>query len=199
MPKPPQPTIGLDALIPNKGNPRKITERAFAKLCASIRRDPTFMELRPIIIDEANVIIGGNQRYRACLELGKKVVPASWIRTAKLTEEQRRRFIVMDNAPDGVSGYWDFDALKEDWTLADLEEIGFLFADTVNQMKEWQGMPAFENEQFFKELLVRFMRQEDFEAFARLIEQQLGRKTKSIWYPEQNLDLNATGKVFTDE
>lgn len=110
----------------NENNPRKITDEAFDKLCESIKRDPMFMELRPIIVDKNNIVIGGNQRYRACMKLGKKEVPSSWIRmAADLTPEQRKRFIVMDNAPDGVAGYWDFDMLKTEWGLPDLSEMGF--------------------------------------------------------------------------
>ena len=30
---------------------------------------PQFMTLRPIVVDGENVILGGNQRYRACLAL----------------------------------------------------------------------------------------------------------------------------------
>ena len=119
-------TIKLNTLKPNDRNPRKISDDALAKLCESIQRDPQFMELRPIIVDEDNVILGGNQRYAACLKLGKKEVPASWVKTASgLTPEQRKRFVVVDNAPEGMAGEWDIDILAADWELPELGELGF--------------------------------------------------------------------------
>lgn len=57
--------VELSTLVANPRNPRKIAPAAFAKLCRSIQRDKRFMELRPIVVDDDRVIIGGNQRYRA--------------------------------------------------------------------------------------------------------------------------------------
>ena len=119
-------TIKLNTLKPNDRNPRKISADALAKLCESIERDHQFMELRPIVVDEGNVILGGNQRYAACLKLGKKEVPASWVKCAVgLTAEQRKRFILVDNAPEGMAGDWDLELLKIDWALPELTDLGF--------------------------------------------------------------------------
>jgi hypothetical protein len=119
-------TIKLNTLKPNDRNPRKISDAALAKLCESIQRDPQFMELRPIVVDEDNVILGGNQRYAACRKLGKAEVPASWVKVAAgLTAEQRKRFVVVDNAPEGMAGEWDLDLLKIDWELPELGDLGF--------------------------------------------------------------------------
>lgn len=113
----------LSEIRPLDRNPRKITPDAFKKLCDSIERDPEFMRLRPIVIDEAGIIIGGNQRYRACLELGMKEIPDAWIiRTADMTAAQRKRFVITDNGPAG--GDWDFDILAEDWDLPELADMG---------------------------------------------------------------------------
>jgi ParB-like chromosome segregation protein Spo0J len=118
-------TIALNTLEPNDRNPRKITDEALQKLCESIERDPQFMELRPIVVDENNVILGGNQRYRACRKLGKETVPASWVKVATgLTEEQRKRFIIVDNGPEGMSGDWDAELLKIDWDVPELADVG---------------------------------------------------------------------------
>ena len=113
----------LSDIRPLDRNPRKITPGAFKKLCDSIARDPEFMRLRPIVTDEKGVIIGGNQRYRACMELGMKEVPDAWVvRTADLTAAQRKRFVIVDNGPAG--GDWDFDILAEDWDLPELADMG---------------------------------------------------------------------------
>jgi ParB family chromosome partitioning protein len=42
-----------------------------------------------------------------------------------LTAEQRKRFVVVDNAPEGMAGEWDFEILEGDWDLPELGELGF--------------------------------------------------------------------------
>ena len=119
-------TIKLSTLKPYAHNPRKINSDAMKKLCESIERDPQFMELRPIVIDEDRTILGGNQRFRACQQLGMKEVPASWVKTAiGLTDEQRRRFILVDNAPEGMAGGWDLEILTTEWQMPELGDLGF--------------------------------------------------------------------------
>lgn len=109
----------------NARNPRKITDAAFAKLCESIKRDPQFMALRPIVVDGDGVVIGGNQRLRACLHLGMTEVPDAWVmRAADLTADQRKRFVLLDNGPEGASGEWDMDMLAADWTVPELDMVG---------------------------------------------------------------------------
>ena len=136
-------TIKLSTLKINDRNPRTIKVDAFQRLCDSIKRDPQFMELRPIVIDEAGVILGGNQRYRACQQLGMTEVPASWVKTAAgLTPEQRKRFVIVDNAPEGMAGEWDFDILATDWEMPELGELGFekLLAELTEQT--WESPDA---------------------------------------------------------
>lgn len=111
-------------------NPRTITEAAFKRLCESIQRDPQFMEIRPIVVDKKGVIIGGNMRFRACQKLGMTELPDNWvIRATKLTPEQRKRFVLVDNAPDGMAGDWDDDILSADYGINELGELGFDMAD----------------------------------------------------------------------
>lgn len=99
----------------NPDNPRNITDEALEKLKESISRDPEFMELRPIIIDKNNMVLGGNQRLKAIRALGYKEIPVNWVKKADtLTEEQYNRFILVDNAPEGMQGEWDYGKLIED-------------------------------------------------------------------------------------
>jgi DNA modification methylase len=84
------------------------------------------MEKRPMVCvtDEDGKLypLGGNMRLRAIKELGLKEVPETWVALAdEWTEEQRREFIIKDNANLGA---WDFDALAEGWNIDDLEEWG---------------------------------------------------------------------------
>ena len=122
-------TIPLADLHLNDGthglpkNPRFIRDDRFEKLCDSIRDFPEAMPARGIVVDERGVILVGNMRYRACLKLGMKEIPASWVhRLSGLTVEQKRRFIIMDNRSFGDD---DMASLADDWDLQELLRAGF--------------------------------------------------------------------------
>jgi len=107
----------------NSKNPRTIKSGMFKKLVQSLQEFPKMMELRPIIIDENNVIQGGNMRYRALKELGYKEIPDSWVKQGKdLTPEQWREFVVKDNL---AFGEWDMDMLAADYDIEELMAWGF--------------------------------------------------------------------------
>jgi len=63
----------------NENNPRIIKDGKFKKLVKSIKEFPEMLELRPIVVDENNIILGGNMRTRACIEAGIKEVPVKII------------------------------------------------------------------------------------------------------------------------
>lgn len=112
--------MNINEIKPNPSNPRKIDADDFVKLVKSIKDDPKLLEAKPLIIDENNVILGGNQRYRACLELGIQEVPT--IKMANLTEKEKQKLLVIDNTHYGK---WDMDMLANDgWGLSDLDEWG---------------------------------------------------------------------------
>ena len=60
--------IKINKLKINKDNPRIIKDEKFKKLINSIKEFPEMLELRPIVVDENMIILGGNMRYRACME-----------------------------------------------------------------------------------------------------------------------------------
>jgi len=77
------------------------------------------LELRPIVVDENNIILGGNMRHKACIEAGLKEV---FIVQAKdLTELQKDEFIVKDNVGFGE---WDWDILANEWDTEKLQDWG---------------------------------------------------------------------------
>ena len=122
-------TIRLDTLHLNDGsyglpkNPRFIRDERFRALCRSIADNPEYMPARPIIVNEAGVILGGNMRYRACQENGLVEVPASWVqRVEGWPVEKQKRFIVLDNRGFGED---DMDALANEWDVEDLIAAGF--------------------------------------------------------------------------
>lgn len=109
----------IELIKPNKDNPRVIRGNKFDKLVNSIKEFPEMLKLRPIVIDEDNIILGGNMRYKACVEAGLKDIP---VKVAKgLTEAQKKEFIIKDNVGFGE---WDWDLLANDWNNKQIEEWG---------------------------------------------------------------------------
>lgn len=111
----------------NPDNPRKIKQAKMAKLIKSIKDFPEMMKIRPIVVDETGMILGGNMRYQALKKMGIKETEVTI--AEGLTDAQKREFIIKDNSEFGE---WDFDMLLgwdeplEDWGLEldENEEIG---------------------------------------------------------------------------
>lgn len=112
----------LSTILPNPNNPRIIKDDKFKKLVKSIQEFPKMMTLRPMIIDENNIVLGGNMRLKALHELGFKEIPKEWVKKANdLTPEETRRFIIADNVGFGEH---DWEMLANNWDVAELSEWG---------------------------------------------------------------------------
>lgn len=109
----------INLIKPNPNNPRICKDDKFKKLVQSIKDFPQMLELRPIVIDENNMVLGGNMRLKACLEAGLTDVPV--IHANNLTEEKKKEFIVKDNVGYGE---WDWDDLANNWNVEELTEWG---------------------------------------------------------------------------
>ena len=103
----------------NPNNPRLIKDNKFKQLVKSIQDFPQMLELRPIVIDENNMVLGGNMRLKACLEAGLTDVPV--IHANNLSEAQKKEFIIKDNISFGEH---DWDALANEWNIIELDEWG---------------------------------------------------------------------------
>ena len=103
----------------NPNNPRLIKDDKFKKLVKSIKEFPEMLEIRPIVVDKDNIVLGGNMRLRACQEAGLKEVHI--LQADKLTEKQQREFIIKDNVGFGE---WDWDDLANEWDTEELEDWG---------------------------------------------------------------------------
>ena len=127
--------IDLSTIKPNPENPREIDEEKFTKLCESIKRDSKFMNIRPIVVDKDNIIIAGNMRFRALRALEYKSVPIDWVLYTKdLTEEERRRFIVIDNMS---MGHFEWDILTGQYSEEELIDWGLdLPVDPIPEAEE---------------------------------------------------------------
>ena len=103
----------------NPNNPRIIKNDKFKKLVKSIQEFPEMLKLRPIVVDEDMMVLGGNMRLKASKDAGLKEV---WIEVADgLTEEQKKEFIVKDNVGFGE---WEWDMLANEWDSVQLAEWG---------------------------------------------------------------------------
>lgn len=112
----------LSEIRNNPDNPRVIKDLQFEKLCKSIQDFPKMMSLRPIVVDNNMMILGGNMRFKALQHLGFKEIPDEWVkRASELTEDEARRFIIADNVSGGE---WNNDDLIEKWDKDELKEWG---------------------------------------------------------------------------
>ena len=62
-------TVKLSQIEVNSANPRIISDDKFTKLVNSILALPKMLELRPIVVDNTMVALGGNMRYRALMAI----------------------------------------------------------------------------------------------------------------------------------
>ena len=102
----------------NPNNPRLIKDDKFAKLVKSIKDFPEMLSIRPIVVNQDMIILGGNMRYKACKEAGLKEIP---VIVTDLTEDQQREFLIKDNTSGGE---WDWEVLANEWDSVELEEWG---------------------------------------------------------------------------
>jgi DNA modification methylase len=103
----------------NPNNPRIIKDDKFKKLVNSIKEFPKMLEIRPIVVNDEMIVLGGNMRLKACIEAGLKQVPI--IRASDLSEDEQRQFIIKDNVSGGE---WDWEMLANEWDAEQLDAWG---------------------------------------------------------------------------
>jgi DNA modification methylase len=119
--------VKIGTVKTNPNNPRHIADKNFNKLVESIKNFPQMLEIRPIVVNDDMIVLGGNMRLKACKEAGLKEVHI--IRAKDLTEDQQREFIIKDNVGFGE---WDWEMINADWNKDELEDWGL----AVPQMAE---------------------------------------------------------------
>jgi hypothetical protein len=111
----------------NPNNPRQIGKKEFERLVKSLQDAPEMFNARPLLVSQrtgANIVIGGNMRFRAAQKLGYKEIPC--IVLDGITEEKEREIAIKDN---GAFGEWDWDALANQWGDLPLAEWGILVSE----------------------------------------------------------------------
>lgn len=116
--------ISINKIKSNPNNPRIIKDDKFNKLVKSIKEFPKMLELRPIVVNDDMIVLGGNMRLKASKEAGLKEIPI--IKASELTEEQQREFIIKDNVGFGE---WDWNMIANEWDTEKIEEWGLDLPD----------------------------------------------------------------------
>jgi len=116
--------VSIKDVKANPNNPRIIKDDKFHKLVKSIKEFPQMLNIRPIVVNEDMIVLGGNMRLKACKEAGLTEVPI--IKANDLTEEQQKEFIIKDNVGFGE---WDWEDLANNWNAEQLNEWGLDIPD----------------------------------------------------------------------
>ena len=129
-------------------NPRWIRDARYQALKKSIEDAPEMLELRELLVyplDDVEghkgkfIIIGGNMRYRACLELGYQEVPCKVI-PLETPVKKLREYVIKDNEGFGQN---DWDLLSSEWDNEELQGFGMEL--------DYIAPPAGDVEDFFSE------------------------------------------------
>ena len=123
--------IKINEIKPNPNNPRLIKDDKFKKLVKSIQDFPQMLEIRPIVVNDDMIVLGGNMRLKACKEAGLKELPV--IKASELTEDQQREFIIKDNVGFGE---WEWEDLANNWDAEQLTDWGLDIPDFKPQVLE---------------------------------------------------------------
>jgi hypothetical protein len=151
-------------------------------------------------------IVYGHARFIALKQLGYTEFPT--LDLSHLSDAQRKAYIIADNNL-AINAGWDNELLKiELGGLEDLEfdvrllgfDDGFMSGlnlevehGTTNAMDEWTGMPEFtqDDKTSFRHLTVHFANNDDANEFFSIIGQSNTDKTRSIWFPEAEIETTA--------
>ncbi len=130
-------TVPINKIKPNPRNPRLIKDETFEKLCKSLTDFPEMLEKRPLVcftdIDGKYVVLGGNMRLKAANEVGLKQLPI--LLADDWTEEQKNEFLIKDNVGFGE---WDWEQIKNEWDVQQLEDWGLDVPDFEGEELEAQ-------------------------------------------------------------
>ncbi len=125
--------VKITEVISNPNNPRLIKDDKFKKLVKSIQDFPDMLNVRPIVVNQDMVVLGGNMRLKAIKEAGIKEINVDIV---DWNEQQQKEFIVKDNVGYGE---WDWDDLANNWDEELLTDWGLDLPNfTNNDIKEKQ-------------------------------------------------------------
>ena len=148
--------IEIKKLKPNPNNPRSINKNKFERLKKSITEFPKMLELRPIVVDENFIVLGGNMRLKALKDLGIK--ETFYIQQKDLSDDQKKQFVIKDNASFGD---WDWDILANEWNNKDLLDWGIDVWQPEEELEKQIDENEFSNPQIKQ--IVLYYNNEEYE------------------------------------
>lgn len=128
--------ISVEQLELNEGqfyglpkNPRWIRDARFEALKKSIEDAPEMLDLRELLVyplkdlpghENRFIVIGGNMRYRACVELGYEEIPCK-VLPLETPVQKLREYTIKDNEAFGQN---DYETLANEWSTEELADWG---------------------------------------------------------------------------
>ena len=85
--------IEITRLKENANNPRSISKEKFMKLVKSLLTFPEMLQLRPMVVDNNLMVLGGNMRLKALLHILQMSVNDMGNIIGDIAEERRRVII----------------------------------------------------------------------------------------------------------
>ena len=132
--------IKLSQIKANEANPRSIKDERFTKLVNSVLVFPKMLEIRPIVIDNTFVALGGNMRYRALTFITTMDIDEIQERLRGLSEFDKKTTIEQKNLIE----YWEtwlvsptVHAINAS-NLSDEERRAFIIKDNIGY-GEWDS------------------------------------------------------------
>ena len=130
--------VKLSQIEVNSANPRIISDEKFSKLVNSILVLPKMLQLRPIVVDNTMVTLGGNMRYRALMAIADMQPDEMKQRLSSVKDFQKKTPVEQD----ALIQYWErwqdnptADVIKASELTAD-EQREFIIKDNVGY-GEW--------------------------------------------------------------
>ena len=111
-------TLPIGKIKANPNNPRTIKDDKFFKLVQSLKDLPEMAKVRPVVVNQDMVVLGGNMRLKAMKDAGWKEVP---VEIVDWDEDKQRQFIIKDNVGFGE---WDWNMLANEWDNEQLKDWG---------------------------------------------------------------------------
>lgn len=185
--------INLHDLVENQDNPRTIEPQQMQKLVESILTFPKMLQMRPIVCNENRVILGGNMRFRALLNIeqmeDEAIKGAIEAVAVKLTDGEKQQLcshwekwkaepkvevVMADSLSDEETdefiikdnvyfGNWDEEKLKGAFDVADMQRWGLTPWEIQQEATTYE--PAEDEEQ----RIIIVYRSEDAQAVADML------------------------------
>jgi ParB-like chromosome segregation protein Spo0J len=161
-------TTPINKIKSNPNNPRVIKDDKFKKLVQSLKDLPEMAQVRPIVVNQDMIVLGGNMRLKAMKEAGWKEAPVAVV---DWDEDKQRQFIIKDNVGFGE---WDWDMLANEWDADSLGEWGLnvpaFNEDVLTNNQDYEGLDQLSKlDKFMDSELKRMFLVYDAETFEKVV------------------------------